>query len=568
MIIFEKIAYKNFLSTGDKETVIPLNECFTTLVVGVNGGGKSTMLDALSFALFNKAHRKINRPQLVNSINNKKCLVTVDFSMNGDSYKIVRGIKPNVFEIWKNNKLLNQDSNSRDYQKLLETNILKLNHKSFHQVVVLGARNFIPFMQLPTYQRREVIEDILDITMFTKMNVVMKERYSRLKDIIKDIEHEMRITDEKIVLSKKHLNELKSINDESLKATQVEIKSMLDSIEKIENENERLSQRYAAEFAIIKREFKRYQKDLDKLTKYDHTIQYKIDSLHADVKFYETSASCSKCGQDMNDAVRSTHIHECKTRASELDNGHQKLKAEVARIKNMMDDLNKTLNDISKIPSIIASNNKAIDNNNKRIRTLESSRRSNGNLDAAQKQLDELYEMKRDFAESRLSKIEERTYADIIIELLKDSGIKTKIIKQYLPVMNKLVNQYLQILDFFVHFNLDENFNETIKSRHRDDFSYASFSEGEKARIDLALLFAWRAVAKMKNSANTNLLILDETFDGSLDADGVDNLIQILNTLGEDIRVFVISHKHDLLEGKFERRLEFEKVKNFSRLKK
>ena len=570
MITFRKISYKNFLSTGDKETVIDIDSAFTTLVVGKNGAGKSTMLDALSFALFNKPHRGINRPQLVNSINNKKCLVTVEFDIGSISYKIVRGIKPNVFEIWQDGKQLNQESHSRDYQKLLETNILKLNHKSFHQVVVLGSGNFIPFMQLTTYQRRGVIEDLLDIAVFTKMNTLLKERAAKHKEQLKETENALKLVVEKIKLQTRHLNEIKQIDERNSKKIQDEIDELNSQIQRITKENASFSKKYESDFSKIQKELTAQQKKLNQLNTFEYSIQSKITTIVQDAKFYEENDSCPKCGQNISQDTKNVHLSSCKEKAVELNEGYTQLKEKMTELQQIISKIVAEQQEIMKIPAMISSNNNLISSHNNRIAFLTNQLHANtdtSDADRAKLELMKLNESKKNLNDVRLSQMEEKTYSDVIYELLKDTGIKTKIIKQYLPVMNKLINQYLQILDFFVHFNLDENFTETIRSRHRDDFSYASFSEGEKARIDLALLFAWRQVAKMKNSANTNLLVLDETFDGSLDADGVENLMQILSTLDPQTRVFIISHKQDLLEGKFERKLEFESVKNFSRLK-
>lgn len=570
MIVFKTLSFRNFLSTGTQPTVIDLDATATTLVVGANGAGKSTMLDALSFVLFNKPHRAINRPQLVNSINNKNCLVTIEFEIGTTKYKIERGIKPNIFEIWQNGVRLNQESHSRDYQKLLETNILKLNHKSFHQVVVLGSSNFIPFMQLTTYQRRAVIEDLLDIGVFTKMNVLLKESTAKQKDVIKDTEHSLNLVNEKIKLQTKHLTELQSIDARNAKKLQEEIDELSAHIEELCSANEELNIRYSAEYKAAKEFLDECQATLQKIVSFEHGIKFNIKKIVDDAKFYEANDSCPTCSQTISSETKKDKLHVCRTKATELNEGYTELKETILKQQEKVAAAVEAMNEVSKLPNQVASNNTIISSHNNRIKFL--SKQLNTDSDSADAEranaaLAKLRESRINLSELRLKQIEERTYSEVIAELLKDTGIKTKIIKQYLPVMNKLINQYLQILDFFVLFNLDESFNETIKSRHRDDFSYASFSEGEKARIDLSLLFAWRQIARMKNSANTNLLILDETFDGSMDADGVENLMQILNTLDSSTRVFIISHKQDLLEGKFERKLEFEKHKNFSRLK-
>jgi DNA repair exonuclease SbcCD ATPase subunit len=570
MLIFKTLSFKNFLSTGTQPTVIDLDATATTLVVGTNGAGKSTMLDALSFVLFNKPHRAINRPQLVNSINNKNCLVTIEFEIGPTKYKIERGIKPNIFEIWQDGVRLNQESHSRDYQKLLETNILKLNHKSFHQVVVLGSSNFIPFMQLTTYQRRAVIEDLLDIGVFTKMNAILKESTAKQKDVIKDTEHSLNLVNEKIKLQTKHLSELQSIDARNAKKFQEEIDELSAHIESLCAANEELNTRYSKEYKTAKKSLDACQDALNKVTNFEHGIKFNIKKIVDDAKFYENNDSCPTCSQAISPDTKAAKLHVCKTKATELNEGYNELKETIRVQKELVAKAVEEINEISKLPSLVASNNNIIASHNSRVKFLSKQLTSDidsTDAERANQALIKLRESRVNLNELRLKQVEDRTYSEVIAELLKDTGIKTKIIKQYLPVMNKLINQYLQILDFFVLFNLDESFTETIKSRHRDDFSYASFSEGEKARIDLSLLFAWRQIARMKNSANTNLLVLDETFDGSMDSDGVENLMQILNTLDSSTRVFIISHKQDLLEGKFERKLEFEKVSNFSRLK-
>jgi DNA repair exonuclease SbcCD ATPase subunit len=570
MLIFTKLTYRNFLSTGNEPTVIDLNETSSTLVVGTNGAGKSTMLDALSFVLFNKPHRSIAKPQLVNSINNKQCLVTIEFEIGDIKYKIIRGIKPNIFEIYQNGIAMNQESHSRDYQKLLETNILKLNHKSFHQVVVLGSSNFIPFMQLTTYQRRAVIEDLLDIGVFTKMNILLKEETAKQKDLIKDTDHQLNLVSEKIKLQTRHLDELQSIDARNAKKVQVEIDDLRSEIEKIQSSNRELTDEYELKYAPLKAELDNNQKILNQLSGFESNIKFNIKSIVEDAKFYENNDSCPTCSQTISEETKESKLHVCKSRASELNEGFIQLKESIKTTSASVNEAAAALGEISKLPMKVSSNNHIIDSHQNRINFLSKQLNvdvDSKDVDRATKSLLSLRESRLTLSELRIKQIEDRTYSEVISELLKDTGIKTKIIKQYLPVMNKLINQYLQILDFFVSFNLDESFNETIKSRHRDDFSYASFSEGEKARIDLSLLFAWRQIAKMKNSANTNLLILDETFDGSMDADGVENLMQILSTLDSSTRVFIISHKQDVLEGKFERKLEFEKHKNFSRVK-
>jgi DNA repair exonuclease SbcCD ATPase subunit len=569
MVKFNTLSYRNFLSAGDAEIAVNLNPQGSTLVVGSNGAGKSTMLDALSFALFGKPHRAINKPQLVNSINGKNCVVSVEFSINSVSYKIVRGIKPNIFEIWQNGILINQESHSRDYQKLLETNILKLNHKSFHQVVVLGSSNFIPFMQLSANNRREVIEDLLDINIFTKMNAALKERNSKLRDTIKDTENQIVVIKEKIILQCTHIDSLKQIDENNAAKYNDEIATLTQNIENLQKVNSENNLVYDSQVEDTKAAIARTQQRKTSLLSYEKQIKDNIAKVVKEALFYENHDECPTCQQDLLADVKGHKLDECKSKASELQDGYETLKEQLTRTQEAYAGATDSWEELGRLQKEIFANNMVISQLESRIVDLNKYLQQSfteSDTTFANNFLETLREEKDTLSDLKSTQIEERTYNEVIAELLKDTGIKTKIIRQYLPVMNKLINHYLQILDFFVSFNLDESFNEQIKSRHRDDFSYSSFSEGEKQRIDLSLLFAWRAVAKMKNSANTNLMILDETFDASLDSDGVDNLLKILETLDADTNVFVISHKQDALEGKFQRKMEFEKVKNFSRM--
>jgi len=571
MLLFESISYKNFLSTGDKPTVIELNKDSATLVVGANGAGKSTMLDAISYALFGKPHRNINRPQLVNSINNKQLLVEVKFSLGSNRYRVIRGMKPNIFEIYHNDKLLNQESHSRDYQKVLETNILKLNHKSFHQVVVLGSSNFIPFMQLPSYQRRGVIEDLLDIGIFTKMNTLIKDRYSKMKSDILDTDQQLNIIKEQIALQTKHIKDLQNIDIQQSTKALKQIESMQSEVDLLQNRNKELQSNYDEVAPTLLSNKKSAIDKQSSLNEYKIQINTNINKIVKDAMFYENNDCCPTCDQLISDSVKEVKKSEAQEKAQSLDQGLQQLEDRITKANKTFDAANEAYNKMQDLLSDIRSNQNLIGNLHKQISDLQTQKNTSNELTDTKEAEADLDSRKLQYdttLASKSSQLETRSYYDAIGEMLKDTGIKTKIIRQYLPVMNKLINKYLNILDFFVKFDLDESFNETIKSRHRDEFSYASFSEGEKSRIDLALLFAWRQIAKMKNSANTNLLILDETFDSSLDVDGVDNLLKILYSLKKDTNVFIISHKKDVLDGKFPSRIEFEKVNNFSRVRK
>jgi len=571
MLLFESISYKNFLSTGDKPTVIELNKDSATLVVGANGAGKSTMLDAISYALFGKPHRNINRPQLVNSINNKQLLVEVKFSLGSNRYRVIRGMKPNIFEIYHNDVMLNQESHSRDYQKVLEMNILKLNHRSFHQVVVLGSGNFIPFMQLPSYQRRSVIEDLLDIGIFTKMNMLTKERFSKLKSDLLDTDNQLNIIKEQITLQSKHISDLQNIDIQRSTKASKKIDSLQSEIELLEKRNASLNDSYTEQLRPLISKLEKAQSKLDKLTEYKIQINSKISDVVKHARFYETNNSCPTCEQNISSELKEHKHAEAAVTAKDLSKGLKELDINIADASEKLSVIRANHSEVQSIQSDISSNQRLIGNLQVQITDLQKENDITDELTdtaAAALELDTRKTHYSDTLDSKSKHLETRSYYDAIGELLKDTGIKTKIIRQYLPIMNNLINKYLNILDFFVKFDLDESFNETIRSRHRDEFSYASFSEGEKSRIDLALLFAWRHIAKLKNSTNTNLLILDETFDSSLDVDGVDNLLKILYSLKKDSNVFIISHKKDVLDGKFPRKIEFEKVNNFSQVKK
>jgi len=570
MLIFKKLRYKNFLSVGENEIEIDLNTIASTLIVGHNGSGKSLMLDALSFALFGKPHRNITKPQLINSINGKGCKVEVEFGIGLSEYKIIRTMKPNTFEIWCNGSMINQESHSRDYQKLLETNILKLNHKSFHQVVVLGSGNFIPFMQLSTNQRREVIEELLDIGIFGKMNVVLKETQSKLKDSIKDTEYQISHTKDLLVVQNKHLDKLRQLNASNAAKYDEEINDLQFQIQELIDNNQKLSTVYGEGYGKVKTKLDRDNKTMASFKLYEKQINDNIKKIKLDSDFYESNDVCPTCSQGIESHIRDGKIKECNDKSKTMREGYELLQKSISDTSEALIKAESELQSLLKLNNDVRANQALIVKFEKRISELITLKNTSGNQKELQSVIDDLEKLKdtRDvLSDLKSNQLEERTYNEVIGELLKDTGIKTKIIRQYLPIMNKLINNYLQMLDFFVSFELDENFNETIRSRHRDDFTYSSFSEGEKQKIDLSLLFAWRQVAKMKNSSNTNILILDEIFDASLDTESIENLLRILQDLDKETRIFVISHKQDLLEGKFQRKIEFEKKKNFTQIK-
>ena len=569
MIQFKHIRYKNFLSTGNTFTEIDLDKSKSTLIVGHNGAGKSTMLDAISFALFGKSHRNINKPQLLNSINQKACVVEVEFSIGNSEFKIVRGLKPNLFEIWKNGNMINQSSHAKEYQKILEQNILKLNHKSFHQVVVLGSSSFIPFMQLPAGHRRDVIEDLLDINVFSKMNILLKEKNTILKDAIKDITYKLDISKNRIETQNKYIKDVKELTNANISKNKHEIQSSKEESEKLQSQNQELSASIENAQGPVEEEVNRLHDKKQSLLQYTAQFRQQMSVVVKDAKFYEDNVTCPTCTQDISESLRQDKLTAAQSKAKELQSAMDKASAEGTAVEKSLDSVNEKVQEIRDKQTAIHTNNQTIARLQTRISELETEISSSAvaDLDQAKQDLSNLMTEKDGLMEEKLKLSDQYSYNGVMAEMLKDTGIKTKIIKQYLPVINKLVNQYLQVLDFFVHFDLDESFHETIRSRHRDEFTYDSFSEGEKQRIDLALLFTWRQIAKMKNSVATNLLILDETFDSSLDHDGVENLLKILNTLGDDTNIFVISHKGEILDGKFNSKIEFIKEKNFSKIK-
>ena len=571
MIHFKSCEWKNFLSTGSDPIKILLDKTPSTLIVGQNGAGKSTLLDALSFALFGKPHRDIKKDQMINSINKKGTLVTVEMTIGSHEFKIVRGIKPGKFEIYQNGNLINQASNARDYQKFLEQNILKLNHKSFHQVVVLGSSSFIPFMQLPVWSRRNIIEDLLDINIFSKMNTLLKERNSKIKDELTDVNHQIDILKTKMDAQSKYIKDLQELNDDQIEKKRESIEVHKKEINKLFDESKELGKNLSASILTEEKHSGELVKKLSQLDSYDMSFNDKIKGLVDESRFYEENDQCPTCDQPIEEEKKTEKLSLLKDKAKEIQNAKQDLTKNIDELKVEQQEVSNSLNKLRQKQQKINSNNDAIallqKEVNKVQKEIDGLQGQTGDVSKAKKELNALRKSKETSTEKKLEYVEERTYNEVIGEMLKDTGIKTKVIKQYLPVMNRLINSYLQVLDFFVSFHLDENFNETIRSRHRDSFNYASFSEGEKQRIDLALLFTWRQIAKMKNSAASNLLILDETFDSSLDLDGVDNLTKILDTLDDGSNVFIISHKGDVLENKFRSKIEFFKERNFSKIK-
>ena len=568
--MFRKVRWKNLLSTGNYFTEMDLSGNSNTLIVGGNGSGKSTMLDALCFGLFGKPFRDINKPQLLNSINGKDCLVEVEFDAGNKSYKIIRGIKPNKFEIYCNGELVNQEAASRDYQEHLEKFILKLNYKSFTQIVVLGSASFTPFMQLKSGDRREIIEDLLDIQIFSTMNGLVKERLSNNKDLIAQKKHEIELATQKVELLKKHIVQLKQNNDEKVKQHESEIEGNQGVVQTLHEELSGLAQDVSTLTEQISGKIEVEDK-VKKIGKLESQIETNLSKFQRDIRFFESNDSCPTCRQAIALEFKETELAELADKVQKCNHGlselEQKLNTEQQKL-NVISEFQKQIQTkqvkIATINTTITETNKYIAKLRKQIELLSDSASA---TDKEEAELTIIKEQLTNLSTNLRDLIDEKTYYEAASNLLKDTGIKTKIVKQYLPVINKLVNKYLASLDFFVNFNLDEAFKETIKSRHRDEFTYNNFSEGEKQRIDMALMLTWRAVAKLKNSSNTNLLILDETFDSSLDANGTEYLMNILHML-EGVNLFVISHKGDVLQDKFANVVRFEKVKNFSKVVK
>ena len=557
--------WKNLLSTGNQFTEIQLDRNSTTLIIGENGSGKSTILDALCFGLFGKPFRGCNKPQLLNSVNMSGCLVEVDFKIGTKSFKVIRGIKPNVFEIYISGKMYNQDANSRDYQKYLEQQILKLNYRSFTQVVILGSSAFIPFMQLRARQRRDVVEDILDIQIFSIMNILIRQKLKDIVDHIRDVNYNLDLTTEKITLHENYIEDIKKNKDnilqekiELISGNEEEVYKRTEEINKLQELSETSMESIGDENTVVDK--------INKLKGINERLKEKRSSTNKYIDFFENNDDCPTCEQHIDETFKTNMIVDKQGEYEKYSTGIDELVVELDKTQERHDAIQGIIKQIRENDAHVGSLTFSITEMEKFNATLQSEIEELQSGDVSKsdfKKLEKLKKSLKSFEKQKEGLRVEQTYSEAARNMLMDTGIKTKIIKQYLPIMNKLINTYLTAMEFYVNFTLNENFEETIKSRYRDEFTYDSFSEGEKMRIDLALLFTWRAVAKMKNSTNTNLLILDEIFDSSLDSSGTDEFLKILNTLdGEN--VFVISHKQDVLVDKFTSTIKFEKVKNFS----
>ena len=568
MILFEKVRWKNFLSTGNQFTEIDFLKHSTNLIIGTNGAGKSTVLDALTFSLFGKSFRKINKPQLINSVNEKDCVVEVEFSINGTQWKIQRGIKPAIFKIWRDDNLLDQSAAANDQQKWLEQNVLKMNYKSFTQIVILGSSTFVPFMQLTPGNRREVIEDLLDIRIFSSMNSVIKEKIRSVKESVKVLELKKESLLEKVQMQENFIEELENRGKKNIGDKELKIQSLL-----VEENNFMLSNQ------VIEEDVFKLTKELDDvngateklrtLGNLKGKISNKVSSITKEHKFFTQNTVCPTCDQAIEETFRINRINDAQTKAKELQSGYKELEEAIKEEEERERQFLTLSKEITTLTHGISKNNTQIAGCQRQIRDLESEiQRITDNL--ANRNIE--HEKLTSFKENLKTTYDELAqnkdtinYYDFSYSLLKDGGVKTKIIKKYLPLINQQVNKYLQLMDFYINFSLDEEFSETVQSPIHEDFSYASFSEGEKMRIDLALLFTWREVARMKNSVNTNLLIMDEVFDSSLDGVGTEDFLKIIRFIIKDANVFVISHKESL-HDKFDDVKRFDKVKGFSRI--
>ena len=569
MILFKKVRWKNFLSTGNNFTEIDLTKHKSTLIVGTNGSGKSTILDAISFALYNKPFRKINKPQLVNSINNKDLQVELEFVVGNNSYKIFRGIKPSKFEIYKNDTLLNQDADSKDYQEVIEKQIIKMNHRTFSQVVVLGSSTYVPFMQLAAAARREVIEDLLDIQVFTTMNTLLKSKLTDNQDSLKQAKYDSDLIDEKIGIQKNYINSLKKDTQDKVDGNNTVISETKNAIAVIQTninkKNATIDSKLEDTAGLNK-----LQKRMEKSVILKEKANDKLAKLNKEIKFFHDNNDCPTCKQGIphdfkTDAIagKEKQVLEIQENLTLLEADYNKTITDIAKINVIQKEIQAIQQEVTNLNADIVAKNNIILFLEQEIDKLET---NTANVDAEKEKLKELQKQKTEAEDKKQKLLEDYEILQAASALLKDGGIKTRILRQYMPIINKLINKYLAAMDFFVQFEIDEQFNETIKSRFRDEFSYNSFSEGEKMRINLAVLFTWRAIAKMRNSAATNLLIMDEVFDSSLDSNGTDEFLKIIQTLTADTNTFIISHKTDQLFDKFHNVIKFEKTKNFSRI--
>jgi DNA repair exonuclease SbcCD ATPase subunit len=568
MILFKTIRWKNFLSTGNQFTEVDFTKNSTNLIIGSNGAGKSTVLDALTFSLFGKPFRKINKPQLINSVNDRDCRVEVEFDIGNTTWKVVRGIKPNIFEIYRDGSLLDQSSAALDQQKWMEQNVLKMNYKSFTQIVILGSSTFVPFMQLSAAHRREVIEDLLDIKIFSSMNTVIKEKIRAVKEEIKTLELKKESLNDKVKMQKEFIEELENRGKDNINNNNRKISDLMSEVELYMKENS-LTEEKVFKYTKEQEYVTGASDKLRKLGNLKGKISQKVSTITREHKFFTENTVCPTCTQEIDETFRINRITDAQNKAKELQSGYKELEEAIKEEEERERQFLALSKEITKLTNEISQNNIKINGCQRQIRDLESEVQTITtqleNRNSEHEKLENFRNNLQTTYEELASKKDSVNYYDFTYSLLKDGGVKTKIIKKYLPLINQQVNRYLQMMDFYINFTLDEEFNETVQSPIHEDFSYASFSEGEKMRIDLALLFTWREVARFKNSVNTNLLIMDEVFDSSLDGFGTEEFLKIIRYVIKDANIFVISHKTGL-EDKFESVIKFEKVKGFSRM--
>ena len=569
MITFEKIRWKNFLSTGNQFNEVELDKESTTLIIGSNGAGKSTILDALCFSLYGKAFRKINKPQLINTTNEKGCVVEIEFSVNSTSWKVVRGIKPNVFEIYRDDQPLDQNASAVDQQKWLEQTVLKMNYKSFTQIVILGSSSFVPFMQLPVNSRREVVEDLLDIRIFSSMNVLIKDKIRSLKEEMRTLDLKKENLKDKVEMQKNFIEELEKRGKANITQKKEKITALLSSVDGYVHENGELE----SESISLQKELEEVQGATKKLREFGSVkgkLSQKISNLVKEHKFFTDNTTCPTCTQSIEEGFRINKIKDSQDKAQSLQQGYKELEEAIKNEELRESTFQRISKEVTNLLHGISQNNTRISGCQQQIKQLESEIQTITeqleNRNTEHEKLEDFKDKLQETWESVGEKKENTFYHDFAYNLLKDGGVKAMIIKKYLPLINQSVNKYLQMMDFYINFKLDEEFNETIETPIHEDFTYSSFSEGEKMRIDLALLFTWREVARFKNSVNTNLLIMDEVFDSSLDGFGTEDFLKIIRFTIKDCNIFVISHKSGL-EEKFEKVLEYEKIRGFSRLK-
>ena len=564
-IEFKTVRYKNLLSSGNSWTTIPLNNNRTTLISGTNGSGKSTLLDAIVFGLYGKAFRKINKNQLINSINGRDTLVEIEFQIGQNKYMVRRGIKPVVFEIWKNGEVINQDAASRDYQSYLEQNILNLNYKSFNQIVVLGSATYVPFMELPAHTRRDIIEDLLDIQVFSTMNTLLKDRVSINKDNIAETGYQMDLTEQKLDSAKEHNASIRKIREDEVEKVR---EKMSGHLVKVEEEKEAIEQLQTNIEELVKTitDKQSVKAKIDKAKKLKQELAIKLRSHHDELSFYNNHDNCPTCKQGIEHDFKETIITDKGKKIGELDGGLEQLLKKITSYETRVEEISNVEDQISELNLTIGDHRATIKVSMNALKSYKNElTKAEEQVEAVDtSKLEELSTKLKEFEIKQQDLFNQKEVISVVQTMLRDGGIKAKIIRQYIPVMNKLINKYLGAFDLFVDFQLDENFNEVIKSRFRDAFSYASFSEGEKLRITLSIMLAWRSVAKLRNSVSTNLLLLDETLDGALDSVGIENLIDTLHNLNADDNIFVISHRGHQFGDKFDNHIRFQKVKNFS----